>query len=109
MAGLTIKMNINIIIHMKKIYRIVKHTYYDKGTEKKHHYTIQYQSKFLWWKLWDTITDTECEKEDCHNVPLTFDNESEATTVITNLQNGNKLNGWNKEVTKVVEFPKVTE
>jgi hypothetical protein len=93
---------------MKKMYRIVKHTYYEKGEEKKDHYTIQYQSKFLWWKLWNTITETECEKEDCHNVPLTFSNELDATTVITNLQNGNKLNGWNKEVITVLEFPKVS-
>jgi hypothetical protein len=91
---------------MKKMYRIVKHTYYEIGEEKKHHYTIQYQTKFLWWKLWDTITEIECDNEDCHNATLTFNNESEATAVITKLQNGNKLNGWNKEITKVVEFPK---
>jgi hypothetical protein len=109
MAGLIIKMNINIIIHMKKIYRIVKHTYYDKGTEKKHHYTIQYQSKFLWRKLWDNIMDTECDKEECQSYPLTFSTELDATTMINNLQNGYKLKGWNKEVTKVVEFPKVTD
>jgi hypothetical protein len=94
---------------MKKIYRIVKHTYYEIGEEKRHHYTIQYQTKFLWWKLWGTITETECYNGDCYDSPLIFNNESEAISVITKLQNGNKLNGWNKEISKVVQFPKVID
>jgi hypothetical protein len=88
--------------NMKKKYRVIKNTYYEKGEKKKDHYTVQYQSKFLWWKLWDTITETECEREDCKPFPITFDNESEAINMITNLQNGNKVNGWDKEVITVL-------
>lgn len=89
----------------KKIYRVVKHTYYEKGEIKKEHYTIQKQTKFLWWKLWDNITDTECDREDCQSYPLTFDTEIDATKMINNLQNGYKLRGWDKEVTTILEFP----
>jgi len=90
---------------MKKIYRVVKHTYYKKGEEIKNHYTVQLQSKFLWFKLWETITETECHKEECQTNILVFDNESDAITMINNLQQGNKIEGWDKEVTTVLEFP----
>jgi len=90
---------------MKKIYRVVKHTHYEKGEINKEHYTIQCQSKFLWWRLWDNITDIECGKEDCGTYPLTFNTETDAINLITNLQKGYKLKGWNKEVIKVLEFP----
>lgn len=91
---------------MKRIYRIVKHTYYEKGEKLRDHYTIQYQSKFLWWKLWDSIMDIECHGGDCQTYPLTFDTEIEAINMINNLQNGCRINGWDKEVIKVLEFPK---
>ena len=92
---------------MKKIYRVVKHTYYEKGEINKEHYTVQYQTKFLWWKLWDNITDIECHDGDCETYPLTFNTETEATVMINNLQNGYKLRGWDKEITKVLEFPNI--
>ena len=92
---------------MKKIYRVVKHTYYEQGEIKKEHYTVQCQSKFLWWKLWDNITDVECHDGDCQTYPLTFNTETEATIMIMNLQNGHKLRGWDKEITKVLEFPNI--
>ena len=92
---------------MKKIYRVVKHTYYEKGEINKEHYTVQYQTKFLWWKLWDNITDIECHDGDCETYPLTFNTEIEATVMISNLQNGYKLRGWDKEITKVLEFPNI--
>ena len=90
---------------MKKTYRVVKHTYYKKSKEIKNHYTVQLQSKFLWFKLWETMTETECHKEECQTTILVFDNESDAITMINNLQNGNKIEGWDKEVTTVLEFP----
>jgi hypothetical protein len=93
----------------KKIYRVVKHTYYEKGQIKKEHYTIQKQMKFLWWKLWDSIMDTECHDGDCEIYLLTFNTETDATNMINNLQNGHKLKGWDKEVTKVLEFPETTD
>ena len=88
---------------MNKIYRVVKHTYYEKGEKQKYHYSVQYQTKFLWWKLWNTITETECHKEDCESIPLVFDLESEAINMIKNLQQGNKIQGWDEEVT--LELP----
>jgi hypothetical protein len=93
---------------MKKIYRVVKHTYYEKGEINKEHYTIQRQSKFLWWRLWDNITDVECHNGDCENYPLTFDTKDEAITMINNLQKGYKLRGWDKEIVTFLEFPKLT-
>jgi hypothetical protein len=100
-------MNINIYIFsvMKKIYRVVKHTHYEKGEINKEHYTIQRQTKFLWWKLWGDITDIQCYDGDCQTYPIMFDTENKAITMINNLQNGYKLKGWDKEVTKVLEFP----
>jgi hypothetical protein len=88
---------------MKKIYRVVKHTHYEKGEINKEHYTVQCQSKFLWWKLWENITDVECHNGDCQSYPLTFNTEIEATNMITNLQNGNKITGWDKEIVTVVK------
>ena len=88
---------------MNKIYRVVKHTYYEKGEIKKEHYTVQYQTKFLWWKLWENITDVECYDGDCESYPLTFNTETEATNMITNLQNGYKLKGWDKEIVTLVK------
>jgi hypothetical protein len=90
---------------MKKIYRVVKHIYYEKGEINKEHYTIQYQSKFLWWRLWNTITDIECDSEECESYPLIFNTEDDAITMINNLQNGYKLRGWDKEITNVLKFP----
>jgi hypothetical protein len=89
---------------MKKIYRIVEHTYYEKGDKKRQYYTIEEQKKFLWWKLWSNITETKCD-EDCYSTELEFTTESEAINTIKKLQRGNKLQGWSKEVTTVLEFP----
>jgi len=88
---------------MKKIYRVVKHTHYEKGEINKEHYTVQCQSNFLWWKLWGNITEMECYNGDCENYPITFNTETEATNMIINLQNGNKLTGWEKEIITVVK------
>lgn len=90
---------------MKKIYRVVKHTYYEKGSEKKCHYSVQYQSKFLWWKLWTTIRETICHQGDCETIQLVLSSESDAINMIKNLQHGNKIEGWDKEVITVLEFP----
>ena len=88
---------------MKKIYRVVKHTYYEKGDKKKSHYSVQYQTKFLWWKQSTTITEIECNQGDCFNNPIVFHTELEAINMIKNLQQGNKIQGWDEEVT--LEFP----
>ena len=90
---------------MKKIYRVVKHTYYEKGDKKKSHYSVQYQTKFMWWKVWSDITETECHQGDCQTISLVFETESEAINLIKNLQHGGKIEGWDKEVTTVLELP----
>jgi len=87
---------------MKKIYRVVKHTYYEKGDKKKSHYSVQYQTKFLWCKLWSTITETECYEGECYNNPIVFHTELEAITMINNLQRGNKVEGWDEKVIKII-------
>jgi len=51
----------------------------------------------------------ECDKEDCGTYPLTFNTETDAINLITNLQNGHKLRGWDKEIINVLEFPKTKE
>jgi hypothetical protein len=57
----------------------------------------------LWWKLWDNITDIECHDGDCETHPLTFNTETDATNLITNLQKGYRLKGWDKEIITVVK------
>ena len=92
---------------MKPIYRVVKHTLYEKCNVNKEYFTIQKQSKFLRWILWNTIKELECGGEgNCSKNSITFKTESEAISAIKKLENGNMADGWKQEVTTVLDFNK---
>lgn len=92
---------------MKKfpLFRVVKHTYYEKCDIKREEFTIQVQKSFLFlWKMWYTIKELNCGWGDCHKTPITFKTESEAIYAIKNLQNGYLADGWTGEVSTVLDF-----
>ncbi len=91
---------------MKPIYRIVKHTLYEKCDIKREYYTIQKQVKFLVWVLWRDITETNCGMGDCVKCAITFRTESDAIIAIKQLDMGNIPDGWRDEVTRVINFNK---
>jgi len=92
---------------MKQIYRVVKHTLYEKCEVNREYFIIQKQVKFLRWTLWKTIKETNCGGEgDCSKSSITFKTESEAIYAIKKLENGNIADGWKQEVTTVLDFNK---
>ena len=93
--------------NMKPIYRVIKHTLYDKCNVNEEYFTIQKQVKFLRWTLWKTIKETNCGGEgNCDKSPITFKTESEAISAIKKLENGNMADGWKNEVTTILDFNK---
>ena len=91
---------------MKPIYRIVKHTKYKKCDINKSYYTVEKREKFLWLKWWSPISETECGGEDCSKTIIIFNAESDALQAINKLENGNIVDGWVKEVSRVIDFNK---
>ena len=92
---------------MKKIplFRIIKHTYYEKCDVEKEHYTIQVKKKFLFfWERWYTIKETVCGWGDCEKREIIFKTESEAIFAIKNLQNGYLSEGYKREVSTILDF-----
>jgi hypothetical protein len=89
---------------MKPIYRVVKHTRYEKCDVKREYFTIQKQVKFLMWTFWRDITETNCGMGDCGKCPITFKTESDAIFAIKKLEMGNIADGWTENVTKVLDF-----
>jgi hypothetical protein len=90
---------------MKKlpIYRVLKHTYYEKCDIEREHYTIQKKGKFLWWDKWVSIRESICGMGDCYDVPIKFDTESDAIYAIKNLQRGTIPDGWRRKVVLVFD------
>lgn len=91
---------------MKPIYRVVRHTLYEKCDIKREYYTIQKQVKFLMWVLWRDIKETNCGMGDCVKCAITFKTESDAIIAIKQLDMGNIPDGWRDEVTRVINFNK---
>ena len=91
---------------MKPIYRIIKHTYYERCDVKRENYTVQVQGKFLMWKIWKTIKQKDCGWGDCYNNPIIFNTESDAIYAIKKLENGNIADGWTEEISTVLDFNK---
>lgn len=91
---------------MKPIYRIVKHTYYKKCDEMESYYTVEERAKFLWFKWWSSISETECGTYECGKTPITFKTESDALQAINKIENGNIVDGWISEVATVIDFNK---
>ena len=93
---------------MRPIYRVVKHTYYEKCDVKREYFTIQKQVKFLIWTIWSSIKETDCGWGwgDCNRNPISFSTESDAIYAIKKLENGNIPDGWVSEVSTVLDFNK---
>ncbi len=91
---------------MRPIYRIVKHTQYEKCEVKREYFTIQKQVKFLIWVIWKDIKETNCGMGDCSESAILFNTESEAIYAIKRLESGNIADGWKEEVTTVLDFNK---
>jgi hypothetical protein len=91
---------------MKPIYRVVKHTQYEKCEVKREYFTIQKQVKFLIWVIWKDIKETNCGMGDCSENAILFNTESEAIYAIKRLESGNIADGWKNEVTTVLDFNK---
>lgn len=94
---------------MKKypIYRVVKHTYYERCDKKNEQYTIQVKKKFLFfWEKWFTIKERICGMGECISTPIKFHTESEAIFAIKNLEQGMIADGWVGEVSTVIDFNK---
>ena len=91
---------------MRPIYRVVKHTYYEKCDVTKEYFNIQKQVKFLKWKWWEPIKQEDCFMGDCNRIPISFSTESDAIYAIKKLENGNIPDGWVSEVSTVLDFNK---
>ena len=92
---------------MKPIYRVMKHTYYEKCDIKKEQYTIQIKKRFLiFWERWYSIKEQICGWTDCYYQPMVFKTESEALFAIKNLEGGMIADGWIGEVSSVIDFNK---
>ena len=91
---------------MKPIYRIVKHTYYEKCDVNQEYYTVEKQVKFLFWNIWRTIKELNCGMGDCTKDAIQFKTESDAIYAIKKLENGNIADGWISEVSTVLDFNK---
>jgi len=89
---------------MKSVYRIIKHTFYENCELKLQYFTVQYETKFLWWKMWKTLKRLECSGEDCHQVVIQYDSQSDAINAIDKLYKGNIIDGWTEEVLYVFNF-----
>lgn len=86
------------------LYRIIKHTYYEKCDVKKEYYTIEKKWNIWRFSWWEKIKETVCGWGDCHRESITFTTESEAIYAIKKLENGNIPDGWVEEVSKVLDF-----
>lgn len=94
---------------MKKLplFRVIKHTYFERCDIKTEQYTIQVKKKFLFfWERWYTIKEMVCGIGDCYKTAIVFKSESEAIYAIKNLQNGYLADGWTGEISTVLDFNK---
>ena len=89
---------------MKPIYRVVKHTKYERCEIKKEYFTIQKQFKFLGLKWWKTFKAHHMGWEYNFKENMTFDTESDAIYAIKKLENGSIADGWVSQVSTVLDF-----
>jgi len=93
--------------NMKKfpIFRVVKHTYFEKCNVKREQFTIEFKKKILWWERWVSVKEVNyCGWSDCYKSEIIFQTESEAIFAIKNLQNGYIPDGWTKEISSVLDL-----
>jgi len=89
---------------MKPIYRVVKHTKYERCDVTKEYFTIQKQFKFFVLKWWKTLKAHQIGWEYNFKEDMTFKTESDAIYAIKKLENGNIADGWVSEVSTVLDF-----
>lgn len=106
--GVFFFIRIIIINTMTKIpiYRVIKNTYYEQCDIKRTYYSVEYEQKILWWKIWRTLKELNCGWGDCHKSEMRFNSESDAIHAIKKLQNGNIPEGWIAEVSTTLDFNK---
>jgi hypothetical protein len=54
--------------------------------------------------MWKTLKRLECSGEDCHQVVIQYDSQSDAINAIDKLYKGNIIDGWTEEVLSVFNF-----
>lgn len=91
------------------IYRIIKNTYYEQCEIKRTYFTVEYEQKILWWKMWIKLKELKCGMGDCYKDSIKFETESDAIYAIKKLQNGNIADGWVEEISTVLDFNKTND
>lgn len=89
---------------MKPIYRIIKNTFYEKYEVKTEYYSIQIQRKFLGFKYWSTLKNTQYVWIEKFRDVMSFRTESDAIYAIKKMMNGAKLEGWEETVSTILDF-----
>jgi len=96
---------------MKPIYRVVKHTLYEKCDVKRNYYTVEKHISFMGFKWWKSLKETHYGMGDYGmegglKSPISFNTESDAIYAIKKLENGSIPEGWISEVSSVLDFNK---
>jgi hypothetical protein len=96
---------------MRPIYRVIKHTLYEKCDVKRNYYTVEKQIIFMGFKWWKSLKEThygigDYGMEGSLKSPISFNTESDAIYAIKKLENGSIPEGWISEVSSVLDFNK---
>jgi len=96
---------------MRPIYRVMKHTLYEKCDVKRNYYTVEKQIIFMGFKWWKSLKETHYGMGDYGmggglKSPISFNTESDAIYAIKKLENGSIPEGWVSEVSSVLDFNK---
>jgi hypothetical protein len=96
---------------MRPIYRVIKHTLYEKCDVKRNYYTVEKQIIFMGFKWWKSLKETHYGIGDYGmggglKSPISFKTESDAIYAIKKLENGSIPEGWISEVSSVLDFNK---
>ena len=96
---------------MRPIYRVIKHTLYEKCDVKRNYYTVEKQIIFMGFKWWKSLKETHYGMGDYGmggglKSPISFNTESDAIYAIKKLENGSIPEGWISEVSSVLDFNK---
>jgi hypothetical protein len=95
---------------MRPIYRVIKHTLYEKCDVKRNYYTVEKQISFMGFKWWKSLKETHYGMGDYGmgglKLSISFKTESDAIYAIKKLENGSIPEGWVSEVSSVLDFNK---
>lgn len=84
---------------MKKDYRVLYHTYYNRAIvqETMNYYSVQQKKRFLFWTYWGTFKEREYDGLST----IKFKTEYEAEDFINRLKQGFISEGWITEIVTV--------